>query len=129
MAAPAYASLPDDALICSCEGITKGDICTVVTGGCETVDAIKKCTKAGTGCGGCVPMLKDLMVHTMKSQGKYVRNVLCEHFGYSRQELFDLVKMKSLKSYDDVLTELGNGDGCEVCKPAVSSILARFGMK
>lgn len=118
------ASLPDDALICSCENVTKGQICNAVTEGCETVDAIKKCTKGGTGCGGCVPMLKDLMVHTMKAQGKYIRNVVCEHFNYSRQELYDLVKVKELKSYDAVLDELGKGDGCEICKPAVSSILA-----
>ncbi len=119
------ASLPDDALICSCEAITKGMICSSVTdAACETVDAIKKCTKAGTGCGGCVPMIKDLMVHTMKTQGKYVRNVLCEHFDYSRQELFDLVKLKELKTYDEVLNELGKGDGCELCKPPVASILA-----
>jgi nitrite reductase (NADH) large subunit len=116
--------LPDDALICSCESVSKGDICNAVTDGCETVDAIKKCTKAGTGCGGCVPMLKDLMVHTLKSQGKYIRNVLCEHFSYSRQELYDLIKVKELKSYDAVLDEIGHGDGCEVCKPAIASILA-----
>ncbi len=118
-------SLPDDALICSCEAVTKGMICSSVNeDGCETVDAIKKCTKAGTGCGGCVPMLKDLMVHTLKSSGKVVRNVLCEHFDHSRQELFDLVKLKELKTYDAVLSALGKGHGCEVCKPAVSSILA-----
>jgi nitrite reductase (NADH) large subunit len=117
-------SLPDDALICSCESITKGQVCGAVNNGCESVDGIKKCTKAGTGCGGCVPMLKDLMVHTMKAQGKYIRNVVCEHFNYSRQELYDLVKLKELKSYDDVLSGLGKGDGCEICKPAVSSILA-----
>ena len=116
--------LPDDALICSCESVSKGAICEVVKSGCETVDAIKKCTKAGTGCGGCVPMLKDLMVHTLKSEGKYIRNVMCEHFSYSRQELYDLVKVKELKSYDEVLDELGHGDGCEVCKPAIASILA-----
>lgn len=116
--------LPDEALICSCESISKADICLAVDAGCETVDAIKKCTKAGTGCGGCVPMLKDLMVHTLKARGKYIRNVLCEHFDYSRQELFDLVKLKELKSYDAVLDHLGHGDGCEVCKPAIASILA-----
>jgi nitrite reductase (NADH) large subunit len=117
--------LPDEALICSCESVSKGTICNVVSeGGCESVEAIKKCTKAGTGCGGCVPMVKDLMLHTMKAQGKYVRNLLCEHFGYSRQELFDLVKIHGLKSYDDVLDQLGSGHGCEVCKPAVVSILA-----
>ncbi len=118
-------TLPDEALICSCEAISKGAICAAVTeSGCETVDAIKKCTSAGTGCGGCVPMIKDLMVQAMKSQGKYIRNVLCEHFNYSRQELYDLVKLKELKTYDDVLNTLGQGDGCELCKPPVASILA-----
>ncbi|MGN6436996.1 MAG: nitrite reductase large subunit NirB [Agriterribacter sp.] len=118
-------ALPGDALICSCEGVSKDAICQSVTAqGCETVDAIKKCTKAGTGCGGCLSMVKDLMVSAMKQQGKYVRNVLCEHFNYSRQELFDLVKLHELKTYNDILDQLGKGDGCEVCKPAVSSIIA-----
>jgi nitrite reductase (NADH) large subunit len=119
------AGLPDDALICSCESVSKANICNAVSDkGCESVETIKKCTKAGTGCGGCLPMVKDLMVHTMKAQGKYVRNVLCEHFNYSRQELYDLIKMRQIKSYDDALNEIGHGDGCELCKPAISSIMA-----
>ena len=118
-------SLPDDALICSCESVSKKDICAAVSDkDCGTVDAVKKCTKAGTGCGGCLPMVKDLMQYTMKAQGKYVRNVLCEHFNHSRQELFDLVKLHELKTYDEVLNNLGKGHGCELCKPAVASILA-----
>ncbi|MFD2288995.1 nitrite reductase large subunit [Pedobacter petrophilus] len=118
-------SLPNEALICSCEGVTKGDICNAVAEqGCETIDSVKKCTKAGTGCGGCMPMVKDLMLHTLKSQGKYVRNVICEHFSYSRQELYDLIHIHELKSYDEVLNKLGQSDGCEVCKPLVSSLLA-----
>lgn len=118
-------SLPDEAIICSCESITKAGICNAVTGaGCESVDAIKKCTKAGTGCGGCLSMVKDLMQYTMSAQGKYIRNVICEHFHYSRQELFDLVKINQLKSYDDVLDLFGKNDGCEICKPVVASILA-----
>ncbi|MFT4092925.1 MAG: nitrite reductase large subunit NirB [Niabella sp.] len=118
-------ALPDEVLICSCEGVTKADICNAVTrNGCETVDAIKKCTRAATGCGGCAPMVKDIMVHALKQQGKLVRNVLCEHFGYSRQELFDLIKMKNLRSFDEVLDTFGKGDGCEICRPAISSIIA-----
>lgn len=119
------AGLPETALICSCESVTKGEICKAVDEeGCETVDALKKCTKAGTGCGGCVPMMKDLMVHTMKAKGKYIRNVLCEHFNYSRQELYDLIRIHGLRTYDEVLDKLGKGDGCELCKPPVTSILA-----
>jgi nitrite reductase (NADH) large subunit len=117
--------LPDEALICSCESVSKGDICSQVADNeCFTIDAIKKCTKAGTGCGGCVPMVKDLIQGSMKKMGRVVRNVLCEHFDHTRQEMFDLIKIKKIKTYDDALDTLGKGHGCEVCKPAVASILA-----
>lgn len=117
--------LPDDALVCSCEAVTKGAICSAVTE-CDitTVDGMKKGTKAGTGCGGCVPMLKDLINGTLKENGKYIKNVLCEHFDYSRQELLDLIRINHIKTYDQVLDTFGKGDGCEVCKPAIASILA-----
>ena len=116
--------LPDDALICSCEAVSKGDICCSVNDGALSLDAVKKCTKAGTGCGGCVPMVKDLIAGTMKANGQYVKNVICEHFQYSRQELFDLVKINKLKNYDLILDHYGKGDGCEVCKPLVASVLS-----
>ncbi|GAB3881578.1 nitrite reductase large subunit NirB [Spirosoma agri] len=118
-------SLPDDALICSCEAITKAMLCHEISEkGHNTVDALKKSTKACTGCGGCTPMVKDLILGVMKQQGVYVRNILCEHFDYTRQELLDLVKINNLKSYGSILNQFGHGDGCEVCKPAVASILA-----
>lgn len=118
-------SLPGDALICSCESITKSDICNAITYN-ELFDlsGIKKCTKAGTGCGGCVPMLNDLLTVTLKSAGKEVLKSLCEHFPYSRQELFDIVKTSNVKSYNELLQDYGKGNGCETCKPAVASILA-----
>ncbi|MDX2189458.1 MAG: nitrite reductase large subunit NirB, partial [Bacteroidota bacterium] len=118
-------SLPDDALICSCESVSKGLICSNVTEGVATTfDAMKKCTKAGTGCGGCTPMVKDLINETLKANGQYIKTVLCEHFDYSRQQLLDLIKIDKLKYYDEVLDKHGKGDGCEICKPAVASILA-----
>ncbi len=116
--------LPDGAVICSCENISKGEICDAVKNGTETPESVRKCTKAGTGCGGCMPMVKDLVNLTLQSMGKYIRKAVCEHFAYSRQELYDLVKLKELKSFNEVLSVLGTGDGCEVCKPVISSILA-----
>ncbi len=118
-------SLPDDALICSCEAITKGMICEQVeTHGQTSVEALKKSIKACTGCGGCTPMVKDLIHAVMKKQGIYVRNLICEHFDYTRQELLDLVKLNDLRTYNSVLDHFGKGDGCEVCKPLVASVLA-----
>lgn len=117
-------ALPDDALICSCEAVTKSTICDAIRSGSDTIDGLKKCCKAGTGCGGCVPMLKDLIAGVMKAEGRYVRSTVCEHFDYSRQELLDLVKIGKLTSIDEILDKHGRGDGCEVCKPVLSSILA-----
>ena len=118
-------SLPDEALVCSCEAVTKGAICAAVTElSVTTVDGMKQCNKAGTGCGGCVPMVKDLINGTLIAQGAYIKNVLCEHFDYSRQELFDLLKINGIRSYDAALNQFGTGDGCETCKPALGSILA-----
>jgi nitrite reductase (NADH) large subunit len=117
-------ALPDDALICSCEAVAKSTICEAVRSGTESIDGLKSCSKAGTGCGGCIPMLKDLIAGTMKAEGRYVRSTICEHFDYSRQELLDLVKIGKLTSIDEILDKHGKGDGCEVCKPVMSSILA-----
>ena len=118
-------SLPDDALICSCEAITKGMLCQEVgEKGNNTIDLLKKSCKAGTGCGGCVPLVKDIIQGVMKQNGQYIKTVICEHFDHSRQELLDLVKMNGLKTYGEVLNEFGHGDGCEVCKPLVASVLA-----
>ncbi len=118
-------TLPDEALICSCEAVSKGDICGAVTDlNVTTVEGMKKCNKAGTGCGGCVPLVKDLIHETLKANGTYIKNVVCEHFDYSRQELFDLMKLNKIKTYDAALDHFGKGDGCELCKPTVASILA-----
>ncbi|MFP2995558.1 nitrite reductase large subunit NirB [Spongiivirga sp. MCCC 1A20706] len=117
--------LPEDAIICSCESVTKGAICcSVIDDGNENVKQIAKATKAGTGCGGCKPMVSDLVTESLKTLGKTVKESICEHFKYSRQELFDIVKLKQIDSYDQLLNEFGNGHGCEICKPAVASIFA-----
>jgi nitrite reductase (NADH) large subunit len=119
------ASLPDAATICSCHNVTKGAICSAITGqGLTDVGAIKACTKAGTGCGSCVSLVKDLLRDELKKQGVEVKNHVCEHFSHSRQELYHLVRVGKLKTFAELLTKHGTGEGCEICKPAVASILA-----
>ena len=118
-------SMPGSAQICSCNNVTKGAICSAIQDGeLDSLGAVKSCTKAGTGCGGCMPLVTDLFNAEMKAAGREVTNHICEHFPYSRTELFAIVKAKQLKSFDAILIEAGKGNGCEVCKPAVTSILA-----
>lgn len=118
-------SLPDSAQICSCNNVTKGAICSAISEhGLESVAAVKSCTKAGAGCGGCLPMVTDLFKSELKKAGKTVNNSLCEHFPLSRTELFAVVKVKGLKTFADILESVGRGQGCEICKPTIASILA-----
>jgi len=117
--------LPDTAVICSCEAVTKEQICcSVKDHGNESTKAVAKATKATTGCGGCKPMVEDIVKETLKSMGKVLKDALCEHFDYSRQELYDIVKMRKIRDYDELLDIVGHGHGCEICKPAVAAIFA-----
>ena len=117
-------SLPDSAQICSCENICKSHLFDMIKSGIEDIGELKTQSKAGTGCGGCVPLMNDLLKYQLKAMGKTVKNVVCEHFEYSRQELLDIIKVKGIKTYKNLLAEVGEGDGCEVCKPLVASLLA-----
>ena len=117
-------ALPDSAQICSCNDVSKGALCAAVEGGARTVGELKACTKAGTSCGGCVALVTQIMKSELKRQGVAVNNHLCEHFAYSRQELYHLVRVHKIKSFRDLLHQHGNGLGCDICKPAVASILA-----
>jgi nitrite reductase (NADH) large subunit len=116
--------LPDSALICSCNSVTKGAICAAIAEGCQSLGSLKTRTKAATSCGGCAPLAKQVLDAEMKKQGFKVNNHLCEHFAYSRQELFHLVKINSIKSFDELITQHGRGRGCDICKPATASIFA-----
>jgi nitrite reductase (NADH) large subunit len=122
---PGVDGLPEAALICSCHNVSKGAVCRAITDqGLTAVGGIKSCTRAGTGCGSCVPLLGELLRLELKKAGVAVTNHLCEHFPHSRQELFHAIKVQGLRTFDEVITRQGRGLGCEICKPAVASILA-----
>lgn len=118
------AALPLTATICSCHNVTKGDIIAAVDSGCTTLPALKSCTKASTGCGGCSALLKSVFDAELASRGVEVKKDICEHFAYSRQELFHLVKVGEIRTFDELLSKHGKGLGCDICKPAAGSILA-----
>jgi nitrite reductase (NADH) large subunit len=116
--------LPDSALVCSCNSVTKGAICAAIAEGCQSLGSLKSRTKAATSCGGCGPLAKQILDAEMKKRGFRVNNHLCEHFAHSRQELFHLIKINSIKSFDDLIRQHGRGRGCDICKPAAASIFA-----
>ncbi|MFG1831254.1 nitrite reductase large subunit NirB [Micromonospora chersina] len=116
-------ALPAAAQVCSCNAVTRADLDAAIAGGATDVPALKACTRAGTSCGSCVPMLKQLL----DAAGVRQSTALCEHFDAGRQELFDIVRVRGIRTFSQLIAEHGRGRGCDICKPVVASILASLG--
>ncbi|MFI7439937.1 nitrite reductase large subunit NirB [Nonomuraea indica] len=113
--------LPDEAQVCSCNNVTAGAVRTAIADkGVTDVPGVKACTRAGTTCGSCVPMLKQLL----EKSGVEISKALCEHFTYSRAELFDIIRVRGITTFSELIAGHGTGRGCDICKPTVASILA-----
>ncbi|THC43930.1 nitrite reductase large subunit NirB [Massilia sp. Mn16-1_5] len=117
-------ALPDTAQICSCNDVSKGTLCAAVQDGATSIGALKKCTTAGTACGGCVPLVTQVLNAELAKQGVTVSRALCEHFPHSRQELHHLVRVGRIRSFGELLAKHGTGLGCDICKPVAANILA-----
>lgn len=117
-------ALPDTAQICSCHNVSKAAICAAVKDGCSDMASIKSCTKAATGCGGCAALAKQVMDFALTEMGVEVKKDICEHFAFSRQEIYHLVRTGNIRTWDELLHKHGRGHGCEICKPLVGSVLA-----
>ncbi len=118
------AALPDSAPICSCNGVSKGRICEAVGAGATSIGALKAACKAGTTCGGCVPLVTQVLKAEMTRRGIAVDDRLCEHFALSRQQLYHLVRVGGIRTFDALIARHGQGLGCDICKPAAASIFA-----
>ncbi|WP_460045302.1 nitrite reductase large subunit NirB [Pseudomonas sp. S2_H01] len=118
-------ALPATATICSCHNVSKGAICSAIDSGCTDLAGIKACTKAATGCGGCSALLKSVFEHELTARGVAVDKSLCEHFAFTRQELYALARVENIESFEQMIARHGKGHvGCDICKPTVGSILA-----
>jgi nitrite reductase (NADH) large subunit len=117
-------ALPDSAVICSCNNVTKGDLVAAVEGGAVTMGAIKDTTKAATGCGGCAVLTTQVMNSELAKLGVEVNTDLCEHFPYTRQDLYNIIRVEKIHSFEELLEKHGKGLGCDICKPTAGSILA-----
>ncbi len=117
-------ALPDSAIICSCHNVSKENIINAIDNGATELTEIKSCTKASTGCGGCAALVKKVFDNELSKRGMEVNTDICQHFSYSRTELFHIIKAEQIRTFDDLIKQHGRGHGCEICKPAVANILA-----
>lgn len=118
------AALPMEATICSCLNVSKGDIVSAIDGGCCSLGDVKGETKAASGCGGCAALLKDVVDTELEARGVTVDKSICEHFPYTREEIYHLIRVGGIKSFDELIEKHGTGHGCDICKPAVGNMMA-----
>ena len=118
-------ALPAAATICSCLNVSKGAICDQIEAGINDLGELKSATRAASGCGGCSALLKQVFEHELQARGVSVDSSLCEHFAHIRQELYGIVRVEGITRFEELLARHGKGSiGCDICKPAVGSILA-----
>lgn len=117
-------ALPDTATLCSCNNVTKGNVCAAVGAGCATLGELKSRTRAATTCGGCAPLVKQVLDSELERQGIAVDTSLCEHFPHTRQEIYHLVRVNQIRDFRTLIERFGHGKGCDICKPVAASIFA-----
>src|SRR5207249_3751186 len=105
------ADLPESHQICDCNGVNKGTICAAIKAGKCTVPAVGKATRAGTGCGSCKKLVKELIeavagaVKADPSEAWYVPAVPMD-----KPALVAAIRERGLKGVSAVLRELGTGE-------------------
>ncbi|NRD77699.1 NAD(P)/FAD-dependent oxidoreductase [Bacillus sp. BRMEA1] len=123
------ASMPNDELVCGCNGVTKGEIVEAIhKQGLTTLDQVSHCTNAGRSCGRCKPLVSQILAHTLGDQfdaAAAAKTSICGCTTLSREEVVAEIKAKSLTTVKEVMNVLGwnNEEGCTKCRPAINYYL------
>jgi nitrite reductase (NADH) large subunit len=122
------ASFPNEEMICGCNGVTKGEIVNAIqTQGLTSVDEVKGCTNASRSCGGCKPLVADLLEFTLGDEfsKSNQKEAVCSCTTLSRDEVVAAIREMNLTSTREVMNVLGwnTSGGCSKCKPALNYYL------
>ncbi|MES9966930.1 MAG: nitrite reductase large subunit NirB [Sedimenticola sp.] len=121
------ADMADDAQVCDCNGVCKGDIVNAIrSDGLFTLDEVKKHTKAGASCGGCTGLVEQILSAT--AGGEYTapdKKPMCGCTDFTHDEVRDAIREQHLTSRTEVMERLEwrSPDGCPSCRPALNYYL------
>ncbi|PLS08168.1 NADPH-nitrite reductase [Bacillus halotolerans] len=122
------AAMSNDEIICGCNGVSKGAIIQAIQEqGCSSTDEIKACTGASRSCGGCKPLVEDILQYTLGSDfdASAQKEAICGCTSLSRDEVVEEIKAKGLSHTREVMNVLGwkTPEGCSKCRPALNYYL------
>ena len=124
-AMPDLADMPVDAQVCNCNGVSKGKIIAAVDAGCRSLKAVCDATKAGTGCGSCIPQVQAVL--ELAADGLVAEDP-SEHFyvpaiAMTKPELTAAIRLQGLRSVSAVLETLAGGKEDAASKMGLASLL------
>lgn len=122
------AAMADEEIICGCNGVTKGVIVNAIQSeGLTTIEQVKGCTNASRSCGGCKPLVADLLEYALgdKFNKSDQKEPICSCTTLSRDEVVQEIRAKGLTYTREVMNVLGwnTADGCSKCRPALNYYL------
>ncbi|XEC95747.1 nitrite reductase large subunit NirB [Paenibacillus tarimensis] len=121
------AEMADDEIVCGCNGVSKGAIVNAIQEkGCASVNDIKACTKASGSCGGCKPLVADVLTYVLGADGvQTVKEGICGCTTLGREEVVEAIRSMRLTTSKEVMNvlEWSNPEGCSKCRPALNYYL------
>ncbi len=122
------ATMPDDAEVCGCNGVTKGAICKAIQDkGLFTLDEVRKHTKASASCGSCTGLVEQILMFT--AGGDYSatpkKKAICGCTDHSHQHVREAIRANRLLTIADTqkFLEWRTPNGCPTCRPALNYYL------
>jgi nitrite reductase (NADH) large subunit len=125
-AEPDYASMPDDAQICGCNGVCKGIIVsTIKARKLTSLSEVRAHTKASASCGQCTAQVEGLLAFAAGDTVKKGKKTVCECTDAGHDEVRQAIVAESLKTMEAVRDRFGwkNPEGCAKCRPALNYYL------
>lgn len=126
--ANAAAELADDDIVCGCNGVTKKMIMDAIAdNGLTTLEEVKACTGASRSCGGCKPLVEQLLQHALGDgfEAGAVKQGICGCTEHSRDEIVAAIREQGLHTVHEVMAALEwkEPEGCSKCRPALNYYL------
>ncbi len=119
------ADLPDTAQVCNCNGVCKGDIVGAIRAqGLGSTQEVVAVTRAGSGCGSCKPLVRELLAIERGGVGEEPA-YLCPCRKQTREQLAALVRERELESVSELTATCGAGRDCGACKPGLAYLVSQ----
>lgn len=121
-------ALPDDAEICGCNGVSKGDIVQSISkNGIFTLDEVRAHTKASSSCGSCTGLVESILASTVGEgySATPSKKAVCACTDHGHDDVINAIKDHELKTMQAVrdFLEWKTPDGCAACRPALNYYL------